>query len=149
MTISLHPRWRQVVVDLLEDGLTDGKVIPKALLADLLGLVEPTTAEQQKVYGLRLLSATAEIRRELLERHSIHLRADGKGNLVVTPPESQTDVVMRDGQRDLQRTMSRMVDGVSHIRTESLSHDARRKNADAQAKLAALMSMQRTALTQN
>jgi hypothetical protein len=140
---ALFPRWRQVAADLLADGLPDGKVVPKALLADLLGLRDPTTAEEQRKHQLRLMSATAEIKRELLERHMIHLRADGRGNLVVTPPEAQTDVVMRDGQAAMARAMGAMEAGVSFVRLSAVSDEARRRNADAQAKLAMLAAMHR------
>ena len=140
-----YPRWKQVAADLLADGLPDGKVIPRSLIADLLGLQEPRTAQEQRDHALRMMSAVGELKRELLERHSIHIRADGKGNLIVTPPEQQTDVVMRDGQRAMAKAMGAMSAGISFVRHAALSDEAKRKNADAQAKLATLAAMHKQA----
>lgn len=141
MTTALFPRWRQVVSDLLADGLPDGHVIQRTKLASMLGIAEPVTARDAERYDLAMLQNVALIRRELLERHRIHLRADGRGGLVVTPPEDQTDVVMRDGQRDMARAVQRMASGLSYVRVEAISDAARARNSDALAKIAALAAM--------
>lgn len=141
MILDFSAACRQVVDAYLSEGLPDGRVITREQIADRMGIQPPRAVHEVQGYQLKLLQAVQNIRQELLEKHSIYLHPDGRGGLIVAPPEDQTDIVMKVGQREMKRTLAYMMRGVSHVRTNAMSDEARRKNSDAQAKLAALSKM--------
>lgn len=67
----------------------------------------------------------------------------GESSYEVVPPRDQTDLAMHEGMRDLKRSVRKMTRTLAFIRSEELTDDERRKNADAQAKAAMLAGMMR------
>ncbi len=145
--VRLSPAWKHALSVLLEEGLTDGRVIHKDRLADLFGLRKPVTAADQERYQLDFMQQFLDLRDELLEEHRLCLRTMyGESSYEVLPANQQTDLAMNDGVREVKRAIRKMTRTLAFIRHEELTDDERRKNADAQAKAAMLAGMVRTNL---
>jgi hypothetical protein len=63
------------------------------------------------------------------------------GNYIIIQPESQTQHAVDMGVRAIGREMKRMAMGVSFTKTDLLTDDGRKKNADAQAKISKIAGM--------
>lgn len=140
--IRLSPAWKHALKVLMERGLADGTVIRKEELTELFGLRRPVTAQDQERFQLEFMQHFNELRDELLEEHRIALRTMfGEGAYEVVPPGDQTELAMKDGMRDLRRSMRKMTRTLAFVRHEELTDEQRRQNADAQAKAAMLAGM--------
>lgn len=145
--IRLSPAWRHALSVLLSQGLPNGKILHKADMAELFGLAKPQTIEQHERFQLDFMRQFADLRDELLEEHRIALRTIyGEQSWEVVPPGTQTDLAMNEGMRDLRRSLRKMTRTLAFIRHDELTHEERKKNADAQAKAAMLAGMIRTPL---
>lgn len=140
--IRLSPAWKHALSVLLDRGLEDGKIIRKEELSELFGLRKPVTAAEQERYQLDFMQHFNELREELLEEHRIALRTIfGEGAYEVVPPADQTELAVKDGMRDLKRSMRKMTRTLAFVRHEELTDEQRKQNADAQAKAAMLAGM--------
>ena len=72
------------------------------------------------------------------------LVSDNKGAYVVIAPESQTKYAVDSGVKAIGREMKKMAMAVSFTKTELLTDEERRKNADAQAKISMLAGIMKT-----
>jgi hypothetical protein len=138
----LSPAWKHALAQLLARGLSNGDVIEKADLVQWFGLKPPVTAADQERFQLDFMRQFVELRDELLEEHRIALRTmRGEAAYQVIPPADQTDHAMHEGLQEMRRAARKMVRTLAFVRHDELSDDARRKNADAQAKAAMLAGM--------
>jgi hypothetical protein len=140
---KLYPAWRQLERDLLDAGLPDGSTIAMDYLRQRLGLRDP-----HELHGDDVLREQAQfnfamgaLMASLLEGHRIKLRlVEGVGYMVV-PPEDQTRLTLKDRGSEVASALSKAFREVTHVRTEALTEDQRRENADAIAKIGALRAM--------
>ncbi|MGP1609294.1 MAG: hypothetical protein ACTS5G_01210 [Burkholderiales bacterium] len=140
--VRLSPPWRHALAVLISQGVENGKVIRKAELVELFGLRNPVTAEDQERFQMDFLQQFSELRDELLEEHRVALRTMyGEASYEVVPPAHQTDLAMREGMRDLRRSMRKMTRTLAFVRHEELTDEQRKQNADAQAKAAMMAGM--------
>ena len=138
------PRWRHALDVLLERGLPYGSRIERDEIVRLLKLKQPVTAAQQQAFQLEYLEQFHALRYELLEGHCLLLRTvHGERCYEVTPPNRQTDVALAVGVREIKSALVKASKGVTFIRSNELSAEEARKNADAQARLASLAVMVR------
>lgn len=138
---KLFPAWKQAVKTLLDNGLTYGSVLKRTYLADLCEVPKPTDISDVRRYDLEVLRCITEIKDILLTAHCMLMVSDHAGNYVIIEPESQTQHAVDMGVRAIGREMKRMAMGVSFTKTELLTDEGRKKNADAQAKISKLAGM--------
>lgn len=138
---KLFPAWKQAVKTLLDNGLTYGSVLKRTYLADLCEVPKPVDISDVRRYDLEVLRCITEIKDILLTAHCMLMVSDHAGNYVIIEPESQTQHAVDMGVRAIGREMKRMAMGVSFTKTELLTDEGRKKNADAQAKISKLAGM--------
>lgn len=141
--MKLYPAWRQVEADLLARGLQDGEIISMDYLRAGFGVEDPRTlngAEALRQHGVFNFSL-GELSASLLENHRIKLRLVDCVGYMVVPPGEQTRLSLRDRRAELNNALNRAVREVTYIRTETLTDEQRKENADAQAKFGMLRSM--------
>lgn len=144
---ALYPPWRQAERDLLARGLAAGAVIEVEWLHQAFGIRRAETIAQHKKNELLFLQQFDQLRTSLLERHNIMLRAVHGVGYAVIPPERQTDVAMKDRQREIKAAMRKLASEVSHIALDQLTDEQRKANADARARVAGMGAMFRKRLT--
>ena len=141
--MKLYPAWRQVEADLLARGLNDGEIIPMDYLRAGFGVEDPRTlngAEALRQHGLFNFSL-GELAASLLENHRTKLRLVDCVGYMVVPPEDQTRLSMQDRRAEISNALNRAVRDVTYVRTEQLTNEQRKENADAMAKFGMLRSM--------
>lgn len=141
--VKLYPPWRQAEADLLAQGLKDGSVIPMQWLRDAFGITEAATLADHDRNRMLFNSQIGELKAGLLENHRIDLRlVEGVGYMVI-PPDQQTSRAMKDRGDEMARLLDKLQRQVTYVRTEALTDAQRAENADACAKVGALVSMSR------
>ena len=144
--VRLYPPWRQAEHDLLAMGMRDGEVVSMAWLKAAFGIVDATDVAQHDRNRMLFNAQIGELKASLLEGHRIDLRVvDGVGYMVV-PPDQQTDRAMKDRGAEVTRSLVQLSRQLLFVRSDQLSEDQRRANADAQAKVGQLLSMTRRRL---
>ena len=138
---KLFPAWKQAVRTLLDSGLTYGSVLKRTYLSDLCEVPKPTDINDVRRYDLEVLRCITEIKDILLTAHCMLMVSDHAGNYIIIEPESQTQHAVDVGVKAIGREMKRMAMGVSFTKTELLTDEGRKKNADAQAKISKLAGM--------
>jgi hypothetical protein len=81
-----------------------------------------------------------ELRHCLLTKHQMMLRSEPGVGYRVIVPEKQTSTALKDGTREMQRTLARMSRELIHVDHSRLDDAARKENTDALARLAQLRS---------
>ena len=105
------------------------------------GIDEPKTIPEADKARLRFLSQFNNLRDALLTKHRLMLRPiDGIGYRVVHP-EHQTETAVKDRGAAIKRELSHLVQELSHVRTEALTDDQRKVNADALSKMGTLAGL--------
>ena len=144
--LRLYPAWRQAEQDLLALGLRDGEVVPMEWLKTAFGIVDATDVAEHDRNRMLFNSQIGELKASLLEGHRIDLRlVDGVGYMVV-PPDQQTERAMKDRGAEVTRSLVQLSRQLLFVRSEQLTEDQRRANADAQAKVGQLLAMTRRRL---
>lgn len=147
--VKLYPAWKQVEADLIASGVQDGATISMDYLRNALGLQDPR--ELMGEDALREQSqfnfAMGELKASLLTNHRIALRLVPAVGYMVVPPADQTKLAIKDNGAEVLNALRRAVQSVSHVRTDALSDEQRKENADAQAKLITLSTFARKRLT--
>lgn len=138
---KLFPAWKQAVRTLLDGGLTYGSVLKRSYISTLCDVPPPVDIKDVRRYDLELLRCITEIKDILLTAHCMLMVSDHAGNYIIIEPESQTQHSVDMGVRAIGREMKRMAMGVSFTKTELLTDEGRRKNADAQAKISQIAGM--------
>lgn len=146
--LQLFPAWKRALHELELAGLEPGQTIERKWLEQLFGLTAPQTIAEADKHRLTFLSLFEALRWALLEKHQLMLRpAPGVGYRVIEP-EHQTDVALKDRGAELMRALGKMAAEISHVRLDALTDTQRKANADAQAKVGALVGMSRKQLGQ-
>lgn len=141
-----YPAWRHALHELELASISPGQTIQKVWLEELFGLQVPQTIAEAEKQRLTFLGLFDQLRWALLEKHRLMLRpVPGVGYRVVEP-EQQTSVAMKDRGAELMRALGKMAAEISHVRLEALDDTQRKANADAQAKVGALVGMSRKQL---
>lgn len=144
--LRLYPAWRQAEQDLLAMGLRDGEVVSMEWLKAAFGIVDATDVAEHDRNRMLFNSQIGELKASLLEGHRIDLRlVDGVGYMVV-PPDQQTERAMKDRGAEVTRSLVQLSRQLLFVRSEQLTEDQRRANADAQAKVGQLLAMTRRRL---
>lgn len=138
---KLFPAWKQAVRTLLDSGLTYGSVLKRSYISTLCDVPPPVDIKDVRRYDLELLRCITEIKDILLTAHCMLMVSDHAGNYIIIEPESQTQHAVDIGVRAIGREMKRMAMGVSFTKTELLTDEGRKKNADAQAKISQIAGM--------
>jgi hypothetical protein len=138
---KLFPAWKQAVRTLLDGGLTYGSVLKRSYISTLCDVPPPVDIKDVRRYDLELLRCITEIKDILLTAHCMLMVSDHAGNYIIIEPESQTQHAVDVGVKAIGREMKRMAMGVSFTKTELLTDEGRRKNADAQAKISQIAGM--------
>ena len=138
---KLFPAWKQAVRTLLDGGLTYGSVLKRSYISTLCDVPPPVDIKDVRRYDLELLRCITEIKDILLTAHCMLMVSDHAGNYIIIEPESQTQHAVDIGVKAISREMKRMAMGVSFTKTELLTDEGRKKNADAQAKISKLAGM--------
>lgn len=136
--MSLYPAWKDAIKELLAGGLTYGSKVTRAEVVRLCRIRPAQDVEDVRRFDLELLRAISEIKDALLTAHCMLLVSDQAGGYLVIHPKDQTAHAVQSGTKAIAKEMRRMAAGVSFVRTDLLSHEERARNADAQAKIAAL-----------
>lgn len=148
-SVRLFPAWRQAERDLIAMGLRDGEVVPMAWLKAAFGIVDATDVTEHDRNRMLFNAQIGELKASLLEGHRIDLRVvDGVGYMVV-PPDQQTDRALKDRGAEITRSLVQLSRQLTFVRSEQLTENQRRANADAQAKVGQLLSMTRRTLGKN
>lgn len=143
---KLYPAWRQAEADLLARGMHDGEVISMAWLKAAFGITDATDVAQHDRNRMLFNAQIGELKASLLEGHMIDLRVvDGVGYMVM-PPDQQTGRAMADRGAEVTRALCQLMRQITYVRSELLTDEQRKQNADAQAKVGQLMSMTRKKL---
>ena len=138
---KLFPAWKQAVRTLLDSGLTYGSVLKRNYISELCDVPKPVDIDDVRRYDLEVLRCITEIKDILLTAHCMLMVSDHAGNYIIIEPESQTQHAVDAGVKAIGREMKRMAMGVSFTKTELLTDEGRKKNADAQAKISKLAGM--------
>lgn len=144
---KLYPSWRQALNDLELAGIEPGQSIDKSWLETAFGIKPAQTITDAERNRALFRSSIWELRNALLTKHKLMLRAvDGVGYRVIDP-DKQTDIALRDRGSEIARALDKLHQEVSFVRTDLLTDDQRKANADAVAKVGALMGMTRKQLS--
>ena len=138
---KLFPAWKQAVKTLLDSGLTYGSVLKRSYISELCDVPKPVDIDDVRRYDLEVLRCITEIKDILLTAHCMLMVSDHAGNYIIIEPESQTQHAVDAGVKAIGREMKRMAMGVSFTKTDLLTDEGRKKNADAQAKIPKLAGM--------
>ena len=138
-TLPAFPAWRQAVRDFLND-FAYGDIVTHAWLEERFGM--PQLGDRQKLTAadfsrrqFEWLQSIESFKDELLRRHDVCLvSVRGEGYRWV-PPSEQSKVAMDAFEKDAKRVFASAATRVRHVRTNELTDDQRRENADAVAKL--------------
>lgn len=139
--LKLFPAWKNAVKTLIASGLTYGSVVTKTQLVTLCELTPPTKLEEKDAFDLQLMGCIANIKEQLLLAHQMLLVSNHDGSYRIVHPKDQTDYAVATGTKAIAKEITRMALNVQHTNTALLDHDQRRRNTDAQAKIAMLAGM--------
>ncbi|MFS2047566.1 hypothetical protein ACEN8K_01150 [Variovorax sp. CT11-76] len=122
-------------------GYGYGQMIPHDVLQEALGLPKPAgriTAEEYESWKLRLVSQVDALSEALLEDRSMCLQSViGQGYKIVEPGQ-QTAFAVKQGQKGLRSTLSKMGRRLSFVDRSALTANQAKENADALARLSFL-----------
>jgi hypothetical protein len=141
--LRLYPAWRQAESDLIARGLRDGEVISMAWLKHAFGIIDATDIAEHDRNRMLFNAQIGELKASLLENHRIDLRVVDSVGYMVVPPDQQTDRAMKDRGAEVLRAMHQLTRQLTYVRTEMLTDDQRKANADAQAKVGKLLALTR------
>ena len=144
--LKLYPSWKQALHDLEVAGIEPGQTIEKEWLENAFGIEQALTIADAEKNRALFRSSIWELRGRLLTKHRLMLRSVGGVGYQVIESEKQTEVALRDRGAEVARALERMHDEVTFVRVELLSDAQRKANADAVAKVGALIGMTRKQL---
>lgn len=144
MAATLHPAWKQALVDFKNEGFTEGSVLTFDWLYDRFQIRRPTatsTYEQSKDAELQFLDAFKKFEQHLLTEQLVALRNVRGVGYQVVPTREQTRWAFREGMRDVSQGIRKMTQRLVHIDDAKLTAAERKENDDAQARVGALQMM--------
>lgn len=140
--------WEMVLAFMVNSGTVPGTTYRTRDLYRAAGIEKPTprtpfaTAQRAQ---LAFLDAMAHARAALLENHRVDLVTRPGTGYEVIPPGDQVRTAMRDGRKDLRAAIEKAARRVDHVKIEALDDRQRAERADAQAKIAMMRDMEKTA----
>lgn len=140
--ITLFPRWRQAVRDLLNE-FKSGDLVPLSWLEDRFGMPtlrdsQKLTADQFRERQFAWLGNVEAFKAELLRDHQVLLQSVRGEGYRWCPPGEQTRVAQADLERDMRKSFRMTALRLKNVRIGELTDDQRQQNVDAIAKLSAL-----------
>lgn len=147
--LKLYPSWKQALADWEAQGIEPGQTIEKEWLEERFGITPAQTIAQAEKNNQLFRTSIWQLRETLLNKHKLMLRAVAGVGYRVVEPEKQTEQALRDRGEEVARALGKLHDEVNHIRLDALDDSQRKANADAQAKVGALLSMARNQLKLN
>jgi len=147
--LKLYPSWKQALADWEAQGIEPGQTIEKEWLEERFGITTAQTIAQAEKNNQLFRTSIWQLRETLLTKHKLMLRAVAGVGYRVVEPEKQTEQALRDRGEEVARALCKLHDEVTCIRLDALDDGQRKANADAQAKVGALLSMARKQLTLN
>lgn len=141
--VKLYPAWRELERKLIAAGLPDGSTIPMQFIRDALGLRDPKGLDGESALReqAQFNFAMGELKESLLSNHRIALRLVPSVGYIVTPPEDQTRLALKDHGSEVCNALHRAVQKVTFVRMDGLTEEQRKENTDAQAKLVSLRGL--------
>jgi hypothetical protein len=147
--LKLFPSWKQALADLELAGIQPGQTIEKDWLEEKFGLTPASTIADASRNQALFRTSIWQLRETLLSKHKLMLRAVGGVGYRVVEPEKQTEQALRDRGEEIARALCKLHDEVTYVRLDALDDSQRKANADALAKVGALLSMSRKQLGMN
>lgn len=138
------PHWRACVTAFVEAGFSPGDVVRHAWFYQHLHLSMPTDRTpfgQAKESRLQYLSDMERVKEALLEEHRIAIRAKPGVGYEVVAPGDQSSWAYKQEVRDIQKSIHRGLQRITHVKTEELSLAEAKERSDLLAKHAMLASM--------
>jgi hypothetical protein len=136
VSTTIYPDHRQAVKDLLDEGVSPGKLIPHDWIDDHLRL-----DNKAHDYPFKRMSGLEAFKEELLVYHKIHLQnVRGKGYVIIAP-ENQTKVAVDEAMHGVGKSIAKGMMRLTNVDAERLTDDGRKENADALSRMAALGGM--------
>ena len=142
----LYPSWKQALQDLELAGLEPGQTIETTWLEEVFGLLTPTSIAEAEKNRAIFRTSIWQLRESLLEKHKLMLRPIAGVGYRVVEPEHQTGQALKDRGEEVARALSKLQAEITHVRLDALDDAQRQANANAQAKVGALLSMSRKQL---
>lgn len=142
----LYPSWKQALKELELAGLEPGQTIEKDWLEEAFGIQQPETIAAAERNAAIFRTSIWQLREMLLEKHSLMLRAVAGVGYRVVEPEMQTGQALKDRGEEVGRALAKLQQEITYVRLDGLDDAARKTNADAQAKVGALLIMARKQL---
>ena len=147
--LKLYPSWKQALADLELAGIEPGQTIEKEWLEEKFGIETPNTiADAERNHAL-FRTSIWQLRDTLLSKHKLMLRAVGGVGYRVVEPEKQTEQALRDRGGEIARALDKLHCEVKFVRLDALDDTQRKANADALAKVGALLAMSKKQLGLN
>lgn len=142
--VSYSPPWKNALTVLFgPDGYKHGDLIPHEVLQGALGMVKPkgkVDVEDYEAWRLRLVSQIEALQDSILEERNMCLQSViGQGYKIVEP-EKQTEFAVKQGQKGLRSTLTKMGRRLSFVDRSALTMDQAKDNADALARLSFLQT---------
>ena len=141
--LKLYPSWKQALSDLEAAAIAPGQTIEKDWLCEKFGLVPANTIAESERNAQLFRTAIWQLRETLLSKHNLMLRAVSGIGYRVVEPEMQTGQALRDRGEEIGRALAKLQTEITCIRLDALTDTQRKENADAQAKVGALLVMAR------
>jgi hypothetical protein len=146
--LTLHPRWKQAIVDFLDAGFSPGDIISHEWLGEHFGMpllddAAMLTPEEYRERQFSWLAHIDAVKRELLEQHQILLVSVYGQGYRWTPAHLQTEVAVQHFEKEAKRAYRKAGDRLMHVRVAELTDQQRQENLDAIGRLSMLQGMHR------
>jgi hypothetical protein len=133
---TLFPQWKQVVRDLVADGLKPGDALAIDDLAIKFGLKVPETAAEQKKWAIDWLEAFTPFREFLLTKHNVCLKPGYDGTYVVIPPAEQVEHAESYHIKRVHKELRQAAQKMRHVDRDALTVDEQHKQVAALGRIA-------------
>lgn len=144
MSVTVHPAWKQALLDFKVAGFARGDVISHEWLFNAFRIKQPTAAtpwEDAKKAQLKFTAAFEKFRNELQIGELVSLQNIPSVGYRIVPPSEQTRWAFRDGMRDVYKDIRKMTTRIVHIDETALTSDQKKENSDATNRVVTLQSM--------
>lgn len=139
--ITLYPRWKQAVQDIVDGGLLPGRVLTTQDLMSLLCIDEPTNIEEYQKAQLAFLNTFYKVKDELLTSHLVDLETLPGIGYKIIEPAVQTKMAAKDGAKAIVKAMRSTRNRMVFLNTTLLTFDQRRENDDSLVQLSRLSAL--------
>lgn len=133
---TLFPLWREVVKQLVDDGLKPGDVLFQTDLSEKFGLVKPKTADEQKKWQVGWMVAFNPFRDELLTNHCICLKPGYDGSYIVIPPGEQVAHAESYHVKKIHGEINKAAAKIKHVDASALTDEQKHQQMAALGRMA-------------